>query len=92
MLNFPKKNKIIISCVVIISLAISSFTLHNFVSANNQDITKDAITNMQMSTGIPLSLLTQMAYCKLIVPNVIKKKLWDKKMLGHYLYTYVGQT
>lgn len=42
MLNFPKKNKIIISCVVIISLAISSFTLHNFVSANNQDITKDA--------------------------------------------------
>ncbi len=41
MFKFPTKIKFIISCILILSLAASSLALHNFTSANNQDITKN---------------------------------------------------
>ena len=41
MFKFPTKIKFIISCILILSLAASSLALHNFASANNQDITQN---------------------------------------------------
>lgn len=41
MFKFPTKIKYIISCILILSLAASSLALHNFASANNQNITEN---------------------------------------------------